>query len=446
MKSPGYPLAVILLAATVFAAGPARAQDAGGETVVANLDAAQVFDLAEQARAAGDLDTAEKALRALMADPEMEIRNEARFRLARIMVENGERYREAAVLLRQILDEQPDAGRVRLELARIQAQLGNLREAERELRAAQAAGLPPEVERLVRFYAAALGATRTSGFNAELALAPDSNINRATRSDTLETVIGDFTLSDDAKAKSGLGLSMRGQAWGRVGVAKGLDLNVSASAAGRFYRESSFDDYVVSLQAGPQLRSGADQFTLSATGAWRWFGQSPYSVSYGVTGDYRHPTGKRSQLRLDGTAIQTDDRLNDLRSARRYSLGAGIDRAFTARAGGGVRVSGYREVANDPGYSTANGGIDLYAFCELGSTTLVARLDYDHLEADKRVFLYPKRRIDDRYSAELSGTFRALRVGSIAPLLRLRYEKSASIVGIYSYDRVSAEIGVASAF
>src|SRR6185369_6860231 len=102
----------------------------------------------------------------------------------------------AAVEMRRILDEQPGAARVRLELARIDAQLGNLSAARRELRAAQAAGLPPEVERAVRFYATALQASRPFGGSIELALAPDSNINRATRADTLGTVIGNFTLND----------------------------------------------------------------------------------------------------------------------------------------------------------------------------------------------------------------------------------------------------------
>lgn len=134
------------------------------------------------------------------------------------------KYRDAAVLLRAILDEQPKTARVRLELARMHAMLGNLGAAEREFRAAGATGLSADVERMVRFYANALSERKPFGGSVEFALAPDSNINRATRSDTLGTVIGDFTLDDDAKARSGVGLSLRGQAYFREGLAPGAKL------------------------------------------------------------------------------------------------------------------------------------------------------------------------------------------------------------------------------
>jgi molecular chaperone DnaK len=67
-----------------------------------------------------------------------------------MLADKEKKYREGAVLLREILDEKPDAARVRLELARLQAEMGNRAAAERELRAAEAAGLPPEVERMVQ--------------------------------------------------------------------------------------------------------------------------------------------------------------------------------------------------------------------------------------------------------------------------------------------------------
>ena len=132
----------------------------------------------------GDLDLAEQAYRALATNPDVGIRNEARFRLALMIAERQQRHREAAVLPRMILDEQPNVARVRLELARIQALLGNFAEARRELRAAEAAGLPPEVERLVRFFASSLYSGKAAGVNLDVALSPDSNINRTTRSET----------------------------------------------------------------------------------------------------------------------------------------------------------------------------------------------------------------------------------------------------------------------
>jgi hypothetical protein len=159
---------------------------------------------------------AEAALRALTGNPDRAIRNEARFRLAKLLAGPLKRKAEAAVLLRHILDEQPNAAPVRLELARLDAEMGHMGAAGRELRAAQAIGLPPEVSRAVRFYQQALDAMRPIGGSIEVAIAPDSNVNRATSASSLNTVIGDFALSRDAQATSGIGVVARGQTFARM--------------------------------------------------------------------------------------------------------------------------------------------------------------------------------------------------------------------------------------
>ncbi|WP_084384668.1 surface lipoprotein assembly modifier [Novosphingobium naphthalenivorans] len=412
----------------------------------ARLSAAQVFALADAARAKGDFATAEAAYHALESDPDPELRTEARFRLGMMLADDLHRYTDAAIAFRRILDDKPGAARVRLELARVLAMTGDMRAAEREFRAAEAAGLPPQVERMVRFYANALNARKPFGGSFEVALAPDSNINRATRSDTLGTVIGDFTLDKDAQAKSGVGLDLRGQAYWREGLEKGTDLLVRVSGGGSLYRDSAFNDISTGLQIGPQYASGKDRITLAAGPTWRWYGKSLYSLSYGGTANWQHPTGKRSQLRIEGGITHVENKRNALQVADDFTLSASLDRAFSARMGGGVQVYGFREAARDPGYSLASGGASVYVFREVGRTTLIGTAGYSHLEADARLFLYPHRRVEDRYSASLAATLRALHVGAFAPLVRVKWERNRSSIEIYDYKRVSAELGVSSAF
>jgi len=204
-------LAALLLPAV---AGPAYAAENGEQRI--QLTPSELFAFADAARDRGDYELAETAYRALSTNTDIELRTEARFRLGMMLADRQHKYREAATEFRRILDDKPKAARVRLELARMQALTGNLGAAEREMRAAEANGLPPDVERMVRFYANALSARKPFGASIELAIAPDSNINRATRSDTLGTVIGDFTLDQNAKARSGVGLALRGQTYARL--------------------------------------------------------------------------------------------------------------------------------------------------------------------------------------------------------------------------------------
>jgi len=145
---------------------------------------AQLLTVAERLSRAGDTVKAKAILAALAADPNSDIRNEARFRTAKLLVAEGQMSR-AALLLRQVIDERPEAVPVRLELAGLLDRMGDKDGAWRQVRAAQALGLPPDAARIVDRYSEALRAQRPFGASLEIALAPDSNINRATRSDTL---------------------------------------------------------------------------------------------------------------------------------------------------------------------------------------------------------------------------------------------------------------------
>lgn len=241
------------------------------------MSPAELFALADATRDRGDYTLAEKFYRALIQNTDPDLRVEARFRLAMMLADHEKKYREAAIELRRILDEKPRAPRVRLELARIHAQLGNLGSARRELRAAEAAGLPPEVERTVRFYAAALQAMKPLGGSIEVALAPDNNINRATRADTLGTVIGNFALDQNAQARSGLGLSLRGQAYTRAPLGKQASLVVRLDVSTLLYGASAFNDVIFGMKAGPEWRSGSDRISVTAGPTWRWFANDPYA-------------------------------------------------------------------------------------------------------------------------------------------------------------------------
>src|ERR1044072_9152141 len=127
-------------AAVLFAAVPsgASAQEISG------LKATQVFAIADQALAANKPEDALTMYRALTRDPDVEVRSEARFRLGMLLSRLG-RNREGAVEFPALLDEKPDAARFRLDLARVPALIAEDPAARRELRQAQAGGLPPEV-------------------------------------------------------------------------------------------------------------------------------------------------------------------------------------------------------------------------------------------------------------------------------------------------------------
>ena len=415
----------------------------GGSTL--KVSATQLFGIAEMAVKRGDDETARRALRALMQDPSVEIRLEARFRLAAIESKSGN-LSSAAVLLREIVDQRPSAARARLELAGVLDRMGDKDGAWRQMRAIQAGGLPPQVARLIDRYSQALRAQRPFGASLEIAVAPDSNINRATRSDTLGTIFGDFQIADDGKAKSGTGLALNGQAFRRLGIAETASLLIRASGFANLYRRSEFNDLAADLAVGPELALGRDRLQLEVGATRRWFGQKPFMRSARIAGTWSHPLGSRTLLRLAGSAALVDNQLNDLQDGRTYSGQASVERALSPTTGVVAGVGIDRQALKDAGYSTIGWRGSLNLWRDFGSVTLSGGLDIGRLHADERLILFPERRSDRFMRLSLGATFRQLQWRGFAPLFRLSVERNRSTIAFYDYRRTRTEMGIVRAF
>lgn len=412
------------------------------DTVIKGVSAARLFELAERE---SDVETVQNIYRALLHDPNADIRNEARFRLAKLLV-RMRRPDEAAVLYRAILDERPGAARVRLELAALLAQMGDLAAARRQLRQAQAGGLPPEVAQAVNKYVAALRSFKPWGGSFEVTLAPDSNINRATDTRTLDTVIAPLVLSRDSRQRSGLGLKGSGQLYLRVGIDKDLSLVPRVSGQGSFYRASQFDDVSGSAQIGLEWRLAKDRVTPSAGYTERWYGGSPYARTKSLSIDWLHPTGTRSQLDTNLTFNPVHYAQNHLQDGTIYSASASYERALSARSGGSVSVSATRQTAEDPGYATVSGAVGIVYWHDLGKITVFGTGTASRLDADKKLFLYLDRRKEWYARGGLGAIFRQVQVAGFSPVLRVAYERNLSTVGLYDYRRVVTDAGITRSF
>ncbi len=432
---------VLAVALAVLAPAPALAQT----TEQRQVSAVELFALAARAEAERRPDDAETMYHALGRDPDAEIRSEARFRLGQLLERQG-RPREAATIYRALLDEKPDAARVRLELARLLTQLGDDGAARRELRQAQAGGLPPQVAQIVDQFAAALRSRKPWGASLEVALVPDSNVNRATDAATLDTVLAPLQLSRDAREQSGVGARIGGQLYARVPVATNLALVPRLSGQGDFYGQGRFNDVSASALVGLEWSIGRDRLRPSIGGTQRWYGGSAYARTATAAIDWQHPLGTRAQLTTSATIADTSYRGNRLQDGLLLNGAVAYERAFSARAGGSLTLSATRQTARDPGYATASGAASLLGWRELGRTTLYATAGLRRLEGDARLFLFPERRKDWNVSLGLGATFRRLQIHGFAPIVRLDWEHNRSTVGIYDYTRKAAAIGLTRAF
>lgn len=425
-----------------LAAAPALAQS---QTRLDNLSAVDVFELADRARAVGQLDDAITLYDALARDPDLRIRAEARFRKGTMLAE-ARRYRDAAIAYRSVLDEQPEAQRVRLELARVLALMGDEGGARRQLRQAQTGGLPPDVAATVGQFDRALRSRKKFGGTFEVAVAPDSNVNRATQARVLDTIIAPLTLSEDARAQSGLGAHLAGQAYARFGVAQGVSLVPRLSGLGNLFRDGAFDDVSGSALLGVEWQRTGSRISASAGRTWRWYGGQTYARTDAVSLDWLHTLGRRAQIIAAASASKVTYARNDLQNGRIYDLNLTVERALSARAGISVSVSATRQTAREPGYATASGGLTMVGWREAGRTTLFASAGVRRTEGDTALFLYGERRREWLVTARAGATFRGVQVHGFAPFLRMSYERNQSSLQLYDYRRVAGEFGITRAF
>jgi outer membrane protein len=420
-------------------AAPGRASAPEG------LSPADMFTLAQAMRDAHRPRDAEAIFDALAHDPDPEIRAEARFRKGMLQAEE-KHYRAAAVTFRALLDEKPNAARVRLELARMLALMGNEVAARRAFREAEAAGLPPDLAIAVDRFARSLPAGKPLGGSMELSFLPDTNINRATNARMLDTVIAPLTLSDDARSKSGLGIRASGQGYLRLPLNDTLSIVPRLSGQGDLYRQQDFDDIsgTASLALEWQMRS--NRITPSVGESWRWYGQSLYARTQVLALGWLHPTGPRGQLEVQLNAGRAHYVKNPLQSGGLYSGSLTYERALSGRTGASLSVDVARQAASDPGYATWSGGGTLLGWRTMGRTTLFASVGLHRLVGDERLFLFPERRSEWFYQASVGATLRRLALAGFAPLIRLSYERNRSTVGLYDYHRLSSQVGVTRAF
>src|SRR3546814_14153637 len=64
-----------------------------------------------------------------------------------------------------------------------------------------------------------------------------------------------------------------------------------------------------------QYAWGRSQLTFSCGPSWRWYGRDPYSRAVGGSVSWQRPTGKRSQMRIEGGIVHQTNLRNVLQTA-----------------------------------------------------------------------------------------------------------------------------------
>ena len=416
-----------------------------GHPACVRASAEQLFAAAERLAAEGNAAGAEELLKALTQDPKPEYRAEARFRLAALREAQGDR--DGAIRwLRELLAEQPDAQRARLELSRLLAAQGRASEARRELARAQDAGLPPDVASTVSRFSNLLSATKRRGGSLEMTVGLDSNVNRATGGRFVDTIIAPFELDANARRQSGVGIMAGLEGYSREKLGEGVTLLTRGGARGDLFPgKSRFNDIQVYAGTGPEFESRAGRIRPALTIERRWFGGDRYSTGVGGALSWVANLSRKSRIELDASIVRQAIHDNDVLDGTRYAAAVTYDRALTPETTARFNLRGAVLAAREKAEGVRQLSSQLILARDVGFATLFGDAGYTKTHGRAELQLFGKTRDDDRVDLG-AGIVGRRTFSGFAPVLRLTHSRSWSNIEIYDFKRTRLDLGFTRQF
>ena len=434
-------IAVALLLAASVASGPAGAQ----EPPPLELTAETLIEAARAALAQGELDDAELLLDGV--EPSAEHIDDLDFLYGTIALTRGD-WEAAIARFRAMLARDPTLVRVRLDLALAYFQARQDGRAAYHFRQALGAeDLPPAARDNALRFLDEIRRRRTWSVSTEVALAPDNNINAATRARIVELFGLPAELSEDARQTSGVGLSFNLTGTHEARLSPDLRFRTSANLTTRTYRKRQYNDRTLTLRAGPRFLFERFDLRPALTLRARRLGGEMYVRAGGVevSGDWQIAP----EWRLSGTV--NAERLfyerSSLGNGDGYGTGVSVTRAFRATS---VRVDTAfrREAVESEANSWRQRVVGVSVVQELPRGFVVtAGPSYQWRNYDRPIFIFgPEARRDRTLTGRISISNRNFELFGFMPEITLRRERRSSNLSLNEYSRTVAEFALVRTF
>jgi hypothetical protein len=296
-------------------------------------------------------------------------------------------------------------------------------------------------------YLAAILRLKRWSYDVGLAVAQDTNANGATSVHQVDLYGLPFTLSDDARRKSGAGVAIDlGGEWSPL-----LADNVKAKLGGRVHRleygGSAFDDMTVSTYAGPEFLFPRWQIDTLATGFRRWYGNTPYNQGFGGRAAAIYALLPELQL---GSAFDVQAlSYRQLHEQDGTIVSGNLDATYTISPSSLVRLAGGTAVQTAKLRALANTtrwiALDFYQDLPWGfSANIEPAFSWTRYDAPLAAFGVTRE--DHLWAARLDLLNRRIEYRGFAPRLSFIYTNQSSTISLYRYSRMQLQIGLTRQF
>ena len=394
------------------------------------------------------LEAARQLLVALEKTPATQLarRNQVQFLLGLLDMLDAD-YASAIDRFRRILDSEPNAVRVRLEMGRAYFLAGRYAEAERQFLYARAGTLPPAVRVNIDRYLGQIRQSEAFTWGFSLAMAPDTNLNAGPATDAITLYGLPFQLSSDAKANVGVGMVLDANAEWAPRLGPRLKWRFGSQWHRTQYGATGFDDMSLTGFTGPHLTLRRWDINLLGNFSRRWYGDRGYAQTYGSSLDASYFLTPRLGVGANANLARINYDQNPGESGLGGSIG--LFGFYTPTPSSYVRgaLSLGRQDAHDRAYAFHSGQIGLNYVREFrGGITLGLSPAFTRISYEAPLLAFGKIRRDNQLTAQISLLDRRLYFHGMIPRVAYSYTRGASNIALYRFNRNHFEIGITKAF
>jgi outer membrane protein len=382
-----------------------------------------------------------------------EIALERNFLLGYTQIETGE-VGSAIKTFRAILAQNPEQTRVRMELGRALLLQGKGQSADHHFRLAQQdSSLPEDIAGSIRATRGVLRQARTSSYNFNFGLAPDSNITGGTNAETIDVSVGPFTipltLDSNAREKSGTGQFAAFSGSARAGLSGEMRLLIDGDTQFTNYRGKDHDDLTLQIAAGPEFSVGEDTtLHIQALGAQRVYGGKNASRSFGLRAGLQSELGEGQRIGVSLDARRSNSGFADAYDGWQFGGFATYERVIGHKMIASASLFGRREALTSAAYSDFEVGANLGIGGELPlgiNASLSGGASRAWYDAPLAIFSSDPRK-DWRLNGRVELGLRSMRVLGFSPSVAYSYSASLSTLTLYDSKRSRVRFALARYF
>jgi len=355
---------------------------------------------------------------------------------------------EAARLYEGILGRNKGLPRVRLELARAYAALGETQKARDQFLAVLSDSPPPLVGENIGKYMAAMETRKSWNVRINAGYLYDSNVNAGPTARTVLMFGAPFRLSGDSREKSGHGYTAGADAGWLRELKPGLALQADAGySRARYAGQHQFDSDSLSASLGPTLSVKKAVFSSPLLFENVRIGHARYNYAYGLAPQVLVPLSERlaataslvlqRKYYFTGGGLRNGPVWSASAGAKYYYKRDGFVQASYRHAAEGTRAAYLDNVSDGLSagwYSALPAGFALYA------GPGISRTRYEAAEA-----AYDERREDTQYTAALNLS-REFPASGLSATAGYTFTRNDSNLGLYDYVRRQLTVQVSLSF